>query len=170
MWIIWFFVIGYYILIVLNCHSILISLVIPMMHSSPVLTRDHVQRCMLAVKRLATAQDTLDTVIVYDLDILQNNIQNMNNAFNNAIIADPSNPNETSDSYLHCFAVKSCPLTHILTTMVQSGLGLETASIVEVRQSIRWCYIVGNVMLYILILHFYVVFHNYCELFIAIQM
>lgn len=35
--------------------------------------------------------------------------------------------------YLHCFAVKSCPLSYILHRAVSSGLGLECASIMEVH-------------------------------------
>ena len=34
--------------------------------------------------------------------------------------------------YLHCFAVKSCPLSYMLHRAVASGLGLECASIMEV--------------------------------------
>ena len=34
--------------------------------------------------------------------------------------------------YLHCFAVKSCPLSYILHRAVSAGLGLECASIMEV--------------------------------------
>ena len=38
---------------------------------------------------------------------------------------------------LHCFAVKSCPLAYVLHRAVQLGLGLECASIAEVKQALR---------------------------------
>jgi diaminopimelate decarboxylase len=38
---------------------------------------------------------------------------------------------------LHCFAVKSCPLAYVLHRAVRLGLGLECASIAEVKQALR---------------------------------
>ena len=34
--------------------------------------------------------------------------------------------------FLHCFAVKSCPLSYVLYRAIEQGLGLECASIMEV--------------------------------------
>ena len=41
--------------------------------------------------------------------------------------------NEYKVDYMHCFAVKSCPLSYILCRAVSAGLGLECASIMEVQ-------------------------------------
>ena len=50
----------------------------------------------------------------------------------------PTNAFATGNNvFLHCFAIKSCPLSYILHRAVTSGLGLECASIMEVKQAIR---------------------------------
>eukprot|EP00596_Hydrurales_sp_CCMP1899_P009885 CAMPEP_0119053314 /NCGR_PEP_ID=MMETSP1177-20130426/74352_1 /TAXON_ID=2985 /ORGANISM="Ochromonas sp, Strain CCMP1899" /LENGTH=588 /DNA_ID=CAMNT_0007033237 /DNA_START=507 /DNA_END=2274 /DNA_ORIENTATION=- len=47
------------------------------------------------------------------------------------------NLKEENNEFLHCFAVKSCPLSYVLHSAVQEGLGLECASIMEVKQALR---------------------------------
>ena len=41
-------------------------------------------------------------------------------------------PGPVNVDFLHCFAVKSCPLSYVLYRAIEQGLGLECASIMEV--------------------------------------
>lgn len=83
-----------------------------------------------AVKTLAASGDLPDVAVLYNLDVLDHATDNLTNAFNGGAM--------DRNTYLHCFAVKSCPLTFILQHCVSRlGMGLETASLMEVKQALR---------------------------------
>jgi len=71
-----------------------------------------------------------DVFMLYDMDVLGGACRAVNSTF--AKTAPGGN------EYLHCFAIKSCPLSYVVHHVVaQHGLGLETASIMEVKQALR---------------------------------
>ena len=55
---------------------------------------------------------------------------------------------ECGINYLHCFAVKSCPLSYVLHRAVGAGLGLECASIMEVQCMLDIHFIFSALLLY----------------------
>lgn len=67
--------------------------------------------------------------VIYDLDAIHSSIQSLKNAF--------ATSSASSVKFNHCFAVKSCPLAYILHFFVKAGLGLETASLGEVKLALR---------------------------------
>ena len=71
------------------------------------------------------------SAVFYDLDALDASFQSVITAFESA------EDNLTSENFVHCFAVKSCPLSYILHRAIQNNLGMECASIVEVLHSIN---------------------------------
>lgn len=75
-----------------------------------------------------TAEVLPDVAVLYDFDALHGAVAHLTNAFDKI-----SNGGKS----LHCFAVKSCPVSHILHTLIGAGLGMETASLMEVRQALR---------------------------------
>jgi diaminopimelate decarboxylase len=70
-----------------------------------------------------TSDSPLYTAILYDLDHLQHSFQSVKTSF-------PPN-------FLHCYAIKSCPLPYLLHRAVKSGLGLEAASMVELKLALQ---------------------------------
>jgi hypothetical protein len=74
-----------------------------------------------------------DVCVLYDLDAFDHSCHALTTAFASSL--------PTGLTFNHCFAVKSAPLTYLLRHAVQRGLGLETASIVEVNS---YEYIVCN--------------------------
>lgn len=66
---------------------------------------------------------TFNTAILYDVDSLHQSFSSVQSSF-------PSN-------FLHCYAIKSCPLPYILHRAVECGLGLEAASLVEVQLALQ---------------------------------
>lgn len=66
--------------------------------------------------------------ILYDLDALDR-------AFDDVVLAfsrPPAVQSTLGSSTLHCLAIKSCPVTYILSCAIRKGLGLEAASLGEV--------------------------------------
>lgn len=83
-----------------------------------------------AAKSLASSDNLPDVAVLYNLDVLDCASDNMKHAFNGGAT--------DRNSYLHCFAIKSCPLTYILHHCVSHiGLGLEAASLIEIKQALR---------------------------------
>lgn len=66
-----------------------------------------------------------ETMVLYDLDSFGSSISSLQTAFS-------SGPFQATE-FLHCFAVKSCPLPYILHRALKAGLGLEAASLNEVH-------------------------------------
>ena len=66
--------------------------------------------------------------LLYDIDALNSAFRSVHAAF--------SNSTDTA-SFLHCFAMKSCPLPFIVHRAIQNGLGIETASLAELHQALR---------------------------------
>ena len=64
--------------------------------------------------------------------------------------------NQYEVDYMHCFAVKSCPLSYILHRAVSAGLGLECASIMEV-QCMCNALLCPNTLLFSLFFHYLLV-------------
>jgi hypothetical protein len=87
-----------------------------------------------------------NVALVYNLDALDSSISSLHSAFNRAmlLVAPQYSEVHAGSQFLHCFAVKSCPVSYILHRAVSSGLGLETASLNELRQSIRSAIIVSD--------------------------
>ena len=74
---------------------------------------------------------------VYDIDALETSFRHLKESFDWSVMQrqgflspnnDKSTKNDFQSPFLHCFAVKSCPLSYILHRAVQAGLGLETVS------------------------------------------
>jgi hypothetical protein len=85
-----------------------------------------------ALDALEAATPLPDVLMLYDLDVISGACGAVNLTFGKASsVAD-------SNEYLHCFAIKSCPLSYVVHHVVaHHGLGLETASIMEVKQALR---------------------------------
>jgi diaminopimelate decarboxylase len=88
-----------------------------------------------SIDRLSSSLQSLrnvpNTVLMYDLDAFDSSINLLKTGFNSAT-------NSLGDeNFLHCFAMKSCPVSYILHRCINNGLGLECASIVEVQQALR---------------------------------
>jgi len=81
-----------------------------------------------------------ENVIMYDIDSFIASIKSLTVAFEKIKTA------TTGVSFLHCFAIKSCPLSYVLHVAVTCGLGLEAASIVEVKQALRCGCIASKIM------------------------
>ena len=71
--------------------------------------------------------------VFYDLDALSRTRSALSTAFTTAF--------PVGTTFNHCFAVKSAPLTYLLQDMVRAGLGLETASIMEVSRHSLFIYL-----------------------------
>lgn len=90
---------------------------------------------------LKCLEDIPENMIVYDIDSFISSIQNLKTAFDNQ-----KKTPEQRCSFLHCFAIKSCPLSYILHVAISCGLGLEAASIVEVKQALRCGCLASKIM------------------------
>lgn len=95
--------------------------------AKPVLTLPRLQAALKQVQ--VTNAKTDDVLIFYDLDAVSSSFAQVKNSF-------ASLENNGKGKFLHCFAMKSCPLSYILHEAVTSGLGVECASIVEVQQAL----------------------------------
>lgn len=77
-----------------------------------------------------------NVVILYDLDTLAATTANLLDSFSTILKSD--DPDEFhANKFLHCFAIKSCPLPYIIHFLISRGLGLEAASVNEVKQGLR---------------------------------
>lgn len=81
-------------------------------------------------------------LLLYDIDALVASYEHVKKSFDTVAMkyAQIQGVNTASGSKfeaVHCFAVKSSPLSYILYTAVQRGLGLECASLMEVKQALR---------------------------------
>lgn len=95
-------------------------------------------------KFLKCISDIPENIIIYDIDAYIASIKSLKVAFENQVKQPPSNLEGCK--FLHCFAIKSCPLSYILHIAISCGLGLEAASIVEVKQALRCGCIASKVM------------------------
>ena len=99
-------------------------------------------------------------MVLYDMDALCNSFSSVAEAFSpsprretaasaqsSSALDVPANIFNRGVDYLHCFAVKSCPLSYVLHRAVAAGLGLECASIMEVVSfdgmgwDMVWCHV-----------------------------
>lgn len=69
------------------------------------------------------------TTILYDIDALRCAFYSVTHAFQESM--------KGGADFLHCIAMKSCPLVSIIHCAVTSGLGVEAASFAEVVNAIR---------------------------------
>ena len=73
--------------------------------------------------------------IFYDLDALCSSLESLKNGF-------AAEDTTATNNFLHCYAIKSCPLSFLLSMVVEDPMfGLEAASLGEVSQALR----IGNV-------------------------
>ena len=96
--------------------------------SSRVVTASDVSRILTGILSGETNFDGQlpATVLLHDIDALCASFDAVKDAFN------PDRSEQSrAPGFLHCFAVKSCPLAFVLHRAVQCGMGLETASIGE---------------------------------------
>eukprot|EP01038_Epipyxis_sp_PR26KG_P008732 gene8732-11798_t len=70
--------------------------------------------------------------ILYDLNAVISSFNSLKSSFLKPLTKSESTNNA---QFLHCFAIKSCPLAYILHLAVEAGLGLEAASINEVKHA-----------------------------------
>jgi diaminopimelate decarboxylase len=85
-----------------------------------------VQQVLLELekKKLFSSPTQSKSLILYDLDAVLHSFQSVKSQFSSYT---------SGTEFLHCFAVKSCPIRYILHLAVRSGLGLECASLIEVK-------------------------------------
>ena len=82
--------------------------------------------------------NTIVVMMLYDIDALENSFSGIKQDFdNNLPLAYLIDFPKKNSPFLHCFAIKSCPLSYILHRAIQANLGLECASIMEVKQALR---------------------------------
>ena len=67
-----------------------------------------------------------NSFVLYDMDALLISANNVQSAFSNPDV-----------EFLHCYAIKSCPVSFILKFLVDQGLGMEAASYGELVQALR---------------------------------
>ena len=103
----------------------------------PFMDTSSASQAMDAIQALSTAADVADTQIVYDLDSVLTTANSCKDSFDGKVKAQLSSSEGFTSPFVHCYAVKACAVSYILHTMVQNGLGMECASINEVRQSLR---------------------------------
>lgn len=112
------------------------NIVIPFMGES------EVAQAMATVQDCNGYSQVEDTQIVYDMDSVLTTANSAKDSFDNALksqlSAEVSSAGAFVSPFMHCFAVKACPVSYILHSMVQNGMGLECASIIEVKQSLRY--------------------------------
>lgn len=68
--------------------------------------------------------------LLYDVDAL-------GSAFHSVTAAFKGHAGVDAATFLHCFAMKSCPLPYVIQRAQQAGLGIETASLAELQQALR---------------------------------
>ena len=71
-----------------------------------------------------------DCFALYDMEAVVGTAKSLQFAFQSQLVDSPT-------QFIHCFAMKSCPLYYICKLYVDLGLGMECASIAEVQQAIR---------------------------------
>ncbi len=74
--------------------------------------------------------DVPDCCALYDIEAVIGTVKSLQYAFQSQV------ENSTTE-FIHCFAMKSCPLYYICKLYVDLGLGMECASIAEVQQAIN---------------------------------
>jgi hypothetical protein len=77
------------------------------------------------------SSNRIEVAAMLDVDALTDAFALVARSF--ASSADPA----SSSRFLHCMAIKSCPVSFVLHLAVRSGLGLEAASIGEVKHGLR---------------------------------
>jgi diaminopimelate decarboxylase len=87
---------------------------------------------------LTNVKDIPIVAMYYNIDSYISTINSLKQSFNK--------PNSTS-TFIHCFAIKSCPLSYICHTSISNGLGLECASLQEVIQALR-CGCPANIIMF----------------------
>jgi diaminopimelate decarboxylase len=101
--------------------------------ASAVINMKHVQQCLQQYSSLSQENPSFvgkNSMILYDLDAVSASFASVNTSFQQ-----PVEPNILS--FLHCFAVKSCPVSYLLHLAISQGnLGCECASLTEVKQSL----------------------------------
>jgi diaminopimelate decarboxylase len=99
---------------------------LPCSKNNPVIDLKTVQQVLLEFekKKLFSSPTQSKSLILYDLDAVLHSFQSVKSQFS---------PYTSGTAFLHCFAVKSCPIRYILHLAVRSGLGLECASLTEVK-------------------------------------
>jgi diaminopimelate decarboxylase len=81
--------------------------------------------------------DIDEVVVLYDLDAIDGCLDSVTSAFVKSYHGVNASKQPLQDpAIVHCFAIKSCPLSGILEYMVDRGYGLETASVGEVQQAL----------------------------------
>ena len=107
----------------------------------PFMGESEVAQAMAAVQDCNGYAQVEDTQIVYDMDSVLTTANSAKDSFDNALRSQlPADVlgGGFASPFMHCFAVKACPVSYILHSMIQNGMGLECASIIEVRQSLRY--------------------------------
>lgn len=79
-------------------------------------------------KVLSDVKEIPIVAMYYNIDSYISTINLLKQAFNKP---------KTTSTFIHCFAIKSCPLSYICHVAVSNGLGLECASLQEVIQALR---------------------------------
>lgn len=75
-------------------------------------------------------------MMLYDMDIYSRACRSVQRNFDDYVPAGTTE--EMKNKYVHCFAIKSCPVSYILHyTVKHCNFGLETASIMEMKQALR---------------------------------
>jgi diaminopimelate decarboxylase len=100
--------------------------------ASAVINMKHVQQCLQQYSSLSQENPSFvakNSMILYDLDAVSASFTSVNTSFQ---LVEPN-----ILSFLHCFAVKSCPVSYLLHLAISQGnLGCECASLTEVKQSL----------------------------------
>lgn len=110
--------------------------------------RDHCHVDFMGTEGIKNAMDAVreanngelsDTQIVYDMDSVLTTLNSCKNSFDDKVKCQLAVKFDERfiSPFTHCYAVKASPVSYILHTMVQNGMGMECASINEVHQSIR---------------------------------
>jgi diaminopimelate decarboxylase len=87
-----------------------------------------VQEVLLALQQKKLLSSSSKAFQLYDLDAVVSSFHSVKERF--------STLNSPHTSFLHCFAVKSAPIRYLLHLAVREGLGLECASLTEVKMAL----------------------------------
>lgn len=92
----------------------------------------HLSQLTLIMKTLQHEGRLSNTTILYDLNAIYNAVTRLHKSFTSSLVSE-----HWIDSHLHCFAVKSCPISFILSYLIhEMKMGCECASINEVKHSL----------------------------------
>ena len=90
------------------------------------LTSSRASLALQHLQKIGGLINETNSFVLYDMDALLMSANNVKSAFSDPDV-----------EFLHCYAMKSCPVSFILKFLLDQGLGMEAASYGELAQALR---------------------------------